>query len=701
MAINAGTNQLLQLSQQFSSNPAERAAGQEYARQLAEQREAQRIADEQEFSAFQAEAARLEEERRLDRQRAIQSISSTELQRIPTTDFGLDWQTQMMNQLSYGGDLPSVMTGGVNPVNTFDIMGFYDRGVGFGDYPTSVNLPVGMATIFPALGYGPSQDSATNLNEKSQIVRDIRGQFTPYYYNAETDGYSAPTGTAGPGGVIFNSGLGKTNENPGDYKTPGAGLWAAGFDLNDPLLLQKLYDHFGTNRGEVWDKYKPQKLEDGSWKKATPQDALAFVSDADEWFRKEALKMDLPKRGITDSLAGQLITGALIGAATGGFGTIVGGLTGSSALGNLASLAVNTAIGGAQGGWGGALTSALGSSIGAGMDQAGGWSNIGDFLSDPFGYIGSAYGIGGGAFSGLNLAGMGEAAQVGPGSLAEVTPASTEAGVLGQNVIRRDYIDGIPHEVVEVFADEGDVVQMGGGLGSAFGGGAGSVLGDLLTEGVGGLLDAGPSIPGTPGNPTGSMQTTAPSQTAVFGGPGGISPDEMPIGIPGVDAPYAPGSYQGQIGAVDGIVGGDPFGSIGTSGTQPGGQYNDSKFDLTGNLIPSLGPWDFTGATSGPGTPNATGLLDTGTGLAGTGPGGNGLGGDGTGGDGLGGDGLGMGSGGFNYSGLLGGMTPGGMGDPVSFLKPRAFGTKKKGPASFYGKLQAPKKRKGITVRRA
>jgi hypothetical protein len=67
----------------------------------------------------------------------------------------------------------------------------------------------------------------------------------------------------------------------------------------------------------------------------------------------------------------------------------------------------------------------------------------------------------------------------------------------------------------------------------------------------------------------------------------------------------------------------------------------------------------------------------------------------------LGGDGLGMGSGGFNYSGLLGGMTPGTMGDPVSFLTPRAFGTKKKGPASFYGKLQAPKKRKGITVRRA
>jgi len=624
----------------------------------------------------------------------------------------------MMNQLSYGGDLPSVMTGGVNPVNTFDILGFYDRGVGFGDYPTNVNLPVGMATIFPVLGYGPSQDSATNLNQKSQIVRDIRSPFTPYYYNAETDGYSAPSGTAGPGGVIFNSGLGKTNENPGDYKTPGAGLWAAGFDLNDPLLLQKLYDYFGTNRSEVWDKYKPQKLEDGSWKKATPQDALAFVSDADEWFRKEALKMDLPKRGIMDSLAGRLITGALIGAATGGFGTIVGGLTGSSALGNLASLAVNTAIGGAQGGWGGALTSALGSSIGAGMDQAGGWSNIGDFLSDPFGYIGSAYGIGGGAFSGLNLAGMGEAAQVGPGSLAQVTPPSS----IGQNVISTDYIGGMPHEVVEVFADAGDVAQIGGGFGSAVGGGAGSVLGNLLTGGagagagaldVGGLLDAGPSIPGTPGNPIGSIQTTAPGttptagtgtgQTGVIGGPGGISPDGMPIGIPGVDAPYPPGSYQGQIGAVDGVVGGDPFGSIGTSGTQPGGQYNDSKFDLIGNLIPSLGPWDFTGATSGPGTPNATGLLDTGTGPTGTGPGGNGPGGDGPGGDGLGGDGLGGGNnfGGFDYSGLLGGMTPGGMGDPVSFLTPRAYGTKKKGPASFYGKLQAPKKRKGITVRRA
>jgi hypothetical protein len=410
-------------------------------------------------------------------------------------------------------------------------------------------------------------------------------------------------------------------------------------------------------------------------------------------------------------------------------GSVIGGAAGSATAGNLANIAIGGIIGGEAGGLPGALLGAGGAAVGAGIDQAGG---IREFIRDPFGNITGAIGLGGEVLSGAQLAAMEASAQVGLGSLAQ----NTTGGSLDPT---GEYVPlpgggyaiwpANPGEI-PLIAITGPRTGVGTGITSGtsltgsnagqFLGGVSSALPGMIYGGggtsgpgnIGGILTTSPDglnisaeeqggFGATPSDGITSGVGTGTGQTGIVGGPGGISPDGMPIGIPGVDAPYAPGSSQGQIGAVDGIVGGDPFGSIGTSGTQPGGQYNDSKFDLIGNLIPSLGPWDFTGATSGPGTPNATGLLDTGTGLAGTGPGGNGLGGDGAGGDGLGGDGLGMGSGGFNYSGLLGGMTPGGMGDPVSFLKPRAFGTKKKGPASFYGKLQAPKKRKGITVRRA
>jgi hypothetical protein len=409
-------------------------------------------------------------------------------------------------------------------------------------------------------------------------------------------------------------------------------------------------------------------------------------------------------------------------------GSVIGGAAGSTTAGNLANIAIGGIIGGEAGGLPGALLGAGGAAVGAGIDQAGG---IREFIRDPFGNITGAIGLGGEVLSGAQLAAMEASAQVGLGSLAQNTTGGS-LDPTGEYVPLQGGYAIWPAKPGEIplIAITGPRTGVGTGITSGtsltgsnagqFLGGVSSALPGMIYGGggtsgpgnIGGILTTSPDglnisaeeqggFGATPSDGITSGVGTGTGQTGVVGGPGGISPDEMPIGIPGVDAPYAPGSSQGQIGAVDGIVGGDPFGSIGTSGTQPGGQYNDSKFDLIGNLIPSLGPWDFTGATSGPGTPNATGLLDTGTGLAGTGPGGNGLGGDGAGGDGLGGDGLGMGSGGFNYSGLLGGMTPGGMGDPVSFLKPRAFGTKKKGPSSFYGKLQAPKKRKGITVRRA
>jgi len=546
--------------------------------------------------------------------------------------------------------------------------------------------------------------------------------------------------------VFSNPNLGSVIYNPTGFR---AALEAT------PQISNQIGTYF-DNTADFWNK----RDNDGGGPLGVIAKGLAGVAQ----FASMATGLNALVTGLGSLVGGAGLQGAFNAAlntagAMPDIGSVIGGAAGSATAGNLANIAIGGIIGGEAGGLPGALLGAGGAAIGAGIDQAGG---IREFIRDPFGNITGAIGLGGEVLSGAQLAAMEAAGQINLGSTAQnlaggvpdysmevIGGASNLLGggtgsslggtigsaiggnLAGGSVISApgnvnftgSYVDPTTGQVVEqyeVIAESGDTTQAGGGMGSSAGGGAGSAIGDMLGGGgastgpssPGGLLD-GNVTPGTPGNPSGSIQTTAPGttptagtgtgQTGVIGGPGGISPDGMPIGIPGVDAPYPPGSYQGQIGAVDGVVGGDPFGSIGTSGTQPGGQYDDSKFDLVGNLIPSLGPWDFTGATSGPGTPNATGLLDTGTGPTGTGPGGNGPGGDGPGGDGLGGDGLGGGNnfGGFDYSGLLGGMTPGGMGDPVSFLTPRAYGTKKKGPASFYGKLQAPKKRKGITVRRA
>jgi hypothetical protein len=358
----------------------------------------------------------------------------------------------MMNQLSYGGSIPQVMTGGTNPINTYDILGYYDRGVGFGDYPTSVQSPSGMLDIYPVLGFGSSSDAAANLEEKNRIVRDVRGRFTPLYYNASTEGYAPPEGKAGPGGVLFNSGLGKTNENPGDYKTPGAGLWAAGFDPNDPLVLQKLYDHFSANRGPVWEEYKPKKDASGAWEKGTPEQALEFLTDADHWFRQEATKMDLPKRGITDSFIGNLIISGATSLLTGGIGAIVSGLTSSVAIGNIASALAAAGIGGATGGVQGAITGGLGSAVGSAIDYAGG---VGEFIRNPLEALGGAFDVGagavGGGVGGLLLDDMGSAAQVGPGSLAANTP-TPGLNLGGPTVASTDLPSNIADAVVLVTA---------------------------------------------------------------------------------------------------------------------------------------------------------------------------------------------------------------------------------------------------------
>lgn len=559
----------------------------------------------------------------------------------------------------------------------------------------------------------------TKWNEQVRAAQTWPDQLMSRYSlfaDAVPEGYAAPekhkTVKYGAkfGGEPGAKAIGKTNENP-IPNTPGAGLWVYGIDPENPSDIAKAYNRmFGTDAkgNPMWygpaelRQWAPKKAPDGSWQKANSlKDLYDFGAELDAYYRGLAQKIDLPKRGIMDSIAGKIILGGLTSAATGGLGSIVGGLTGSAAAGNLASLAANAAIGGAQGGLTGALTSGIGSAIGAGFDQAGGFSGIGDFASNPLGYIGSAYGIGGGAFSGLNLAGMGQAAQVGPGSLAQVTPPSS----IGQNVLSTDYIGGIPHEVIEVVGDAGDVTQLGGGFGSSSGGAIGSALGGMLS-GAGGAIGAPtlgglsgiPSIRGTPGNLTGSLQTTASGMTPTAGtGTGGTGITTGTGGLTsGMPGPYSDASGQG----------------LGESDLE-----DLKKFGITSLTLGMGGPWDFTGAGAGAGGTGASGagigvsgapsgvagLLDTGLGVGGAGAGGGGLGGDGTGGDGLGGDGLGSLSGGSSFPwGLLAtGGQPGAIGDPASFITPRPIGAKKKGPGSFYGKLQEPKRRKGIRLRRA
>jgi hypothetical protein len=641
---------------------------------------------------------------------------------INPADFGLEWQNSQIAALPQQAQLQFSGQGGMTAYDPKNFDAYMANYLNF--------LGPSIGSVHPSAQWAPGSQKALELffpntknfdmNAINRTVTDVKSPFSPYYFGVSAEGYEAPVGKAGPGGVIFNSGLGKTNENPGDYKTPGAGLWAAGFDLNDPLLVQKLYDHFGKNRGEVWNKYQPTQGEDGAWKKASSQEALAFVSDADEFFRKEALKMDLPKRGIMDSLAGQLITGALIGAATGGFGTIVGGFTGSSALGNLATLAASSAIGGAQGGLEGALTSALGSAVGAGIDQAGGLGNIGDFLSDPLGNIGAAYGIGGGAFSGLNFSGMEEAAQVGPGSLAQNTSGGLNPNSLGANqeFYANPSFGGADNYMGEVVisAPAGDVAQLaGGGFGSAAGGAAGSAVGQLLTGGgaagagsldVGGLLDTGAPAIGSPGSPTGSIQSVIPGAGTSMGSgqPGGSFYGDTGPGSSATGAQTGQQDAYGS-GAAGMITGGfdDNFGGFGSDTAIDPSQ---KKFGIDDALTAGLlgGPWDFSGTptgtipTGGPG--DGIGTFSTGPG--GTGPGGDGLGGDGTGGDGLGGDGLGGDlTGGFQNFGLLSGMSPGSIEEALGVMAGGRVGVKKKAGQSFYSPVKSPKRRKGITLRRA
>jgi len=375
-------------------------------------------------------------------------------------------------------------------------------------------------------------------------------------------------------------------------------------------------------------------------------------------------------------------------------GGVVGGIAGSPAVGNLVNVGVGGIVGGEAGGVPGALLGAGGAAIGAGIDEAGG---VTEFLNNPFGSLGGAFGLTSGNTGGLTAAqisAMEEAAQVGPGSVAQVTPASS----IDQNVISTDYAGGIPHEVVEVFADPGDISQLaGGGFGSAAGGAAGSAIGQILTGNgaagagsldVGGLLDTGAPAIGSPGSPTGSIQSVVPGAgTSMGSGQPGATPygEVGPEGLP----TGQPGSYSDAYGA-------------GMTGGPQGGLLTDMTDE---EMLAAAGAGLLGGAALFGGTGSgATGYGTTAApyggevyGTTGYGAGGDGMGGDGTGGDGTGGDGNFR----FNFPSFDFGAAPQVMGDLGELLSGGKVGAKTKGGKSPYKRIKSPPRRRGITVRRA
>jgi hypothetical protein len=382
-------------------------------------------------------------------------------------------------------------------------------------------------------------------------------------------------------------------------------------------------------------------------------------------------------------------------------GGVVGGIAGSPAVGNLVNVGVGGIVGGEAGGVPGALLGAGGAAIGAGIDEAGG---VTEFLNNPFGSLGGAFGLTSGNTGGLTAAqisAMEEAAQVGPGSVAENTSASLNPNSLSGN--QEFYApsfgnpDNYMGEVV-ISAPAGDISQLaGGGFGSAAGGAAGSAIGQILSGNgaagagsldVGGLLDTGAPAIGSSGSPTGNIQSVVPGAgTSMGSGQPGATPygEVGPEGLP----TGQPGSYSDAYGA-------------GMTGGPQGGLLTDMTDE---EMLAAAGAGLLGGAALFGGTGSgATGYGTTAApyggevyGTTGYGAGGDGMGGDGTGGDGTGGDGNFR----FNFPSFDFGAAPQVMGDLGELLSGGRVGAKTKGGKSPYKRIKSPPRRRGITLRRA
>jgi len=461
-------------------------------------------------------------------------------------------------------------------------------------------------------------DFATRWNAEVAKAADWTVQLVnPYspYLGSRVEGYEAPilnqTERYGVkfGGNPGAQAIGNTNDNP-IPDTPGAGLWVYGIDPQNPDQLARAWEQIFVKNTDEGAKraladFAPTQNPDGSWRKVSSLDELYnFAGALDSYYRGLAQRIDLPKRGIMDSIAGKIILGGLTSAFTGGLGSIVGGLTGNAAIGNIASTLASAGIGGATGGLQGAITGGLGSAVGAGVDYAGG---VGEFIRNPLDSLAGAFDVGagavGGGVGGLLLDDMDSVAQIGPGSLAANTP-TPGLNLGGPTVMSTDLPSSIANEIVTVTASAPGATSSFGWLPSTLAA-IGVPLGSqLLVNESGNLTGWRPPD----GGPIGLVIGAGTPPDFVNGQPTG-----NPVG----------GTGQGGVAETGGGTGGQAQAGGGTGGTSVIGGA------ATGGLLtPGTGTATIGSGTTGAGVGGAGGDI---AGVGGAGDGGIAQGGAGTG----------------------------------------------------------------------
>ena len=194
--------------------------------------------------------------------------------------------------------------------------------------------------------------------------------------------FKAPVaGQAGPGGAIAGGGQGATNGNPFDINAPGAGLWSAGYDVNNAANVSNLYWKLAMDKDVAKSKELGKFYNLAPGTQLSQNDLQDFLNAADWYYRDQARQVDKQNK-FGDSLIGKIVLGGLTAASGGAFGPL-GGAAFGSALGATTS---DPGMGALMGGLGG---------FGAGLvANAGGVTNL---IKDPTSGFTNIFGGGGGA----------------------------------------------------------------------------------------------------------------------------------------------------------------------------------------------------------------------------------------------------------------------------------------------------------------
>lgn len=220
--------------------------------------------------------------------------------------------------------------------------------------PQARPAPMAPAAARPApaapVNYGPfsadpnirRQQVTNKFRESGLETQRIWDTQNPFKIVAGANYLRPARGTIGPGGAGLDSGLGRTNNNPASYGTPYAGLWARGYDTNDPNAAYNLYDSLMKN-----SMFRP----------GTPfyslkgrSDPNALFAAADNYYSGQAKAMDR-NNSFMNSVPGQLLGLALTAGAGAVAGPIGAGIVGAT-------------TGGASGGVKGALLGGAGGYLG-------------------------------------------------------------------------------------------------------------------------------------------------------------------------------------------------------------------------------------------------------------------------------------------------------------------------------------------------